>query len=161
MRERVGGAREANGHRGGRSAPRTGVVGGGVESSILELQREAGNAAVTQLIVQRLWNRSGKKLRPFSVSNGTGPGQNLKWNKGSRGVGGKKQFNTGFWCLTDDWRDQLHVHMGGAGGLTESGGAHHWKYGDTYGMTASEADLETVFGSRNVTTWTKSEYLIP
>jgi len=110
---------------------------------ILGLQRQAGNAAVSQaLTVQRLWSRSGKVLRPYRVNNGTGPGQNLKWNKGSRGVGGKKQYNTGFWCTTDDSQDQLHVHMGD-------------------GATAFESDLETVFGSKNVLNWTKSTYTIP
>jgi len=129
---------------------------------VMNLQRQAGNSAVSQaLTVQRLWNRTGKTLRPYRVNNGTGPGQNLKWNKGSRGVGGKKQYNTGFWCLSDDYEDQLHVHMGDAGGLTQAGGAHHWKRGTTYGATASESDLETVFGSKNVLNWTKQSYTIP
>ncbi len=130
-------------------------------AGILVLQRLAGNAAVTQAItVQRLWNRSGRALRPFSVNRGEGTHGNLKFNKG-RSASGKKQFNTGFWCMTDDWRDQLHVHMGDAGGLTQSGGAHHFKYGDTYGITVSESDLETVFGSKNVKQWTKSTYNVP
>ena len=131
------------------------------EAQLLQLQRQAGNAAVTQLVrVQRLWGRDDKELRPYSVSRGEGTHRNLKYNKGSSGVG-KKTFNTGFWAIKGDPQDQLHVHFGDSGGLSQNGGAHHFKRGDTYGTSVSNKELERVFGSTNVTKWNDSSYTIP
>lgn len=132
------------------------------EAQLLRLQRQAGNAAVTQLVrVQRLWGRDGKELRPWSVSQGEGTHRNLKYNKGSAGVGKKKTFNTGFWAVKGDPQDQLHVHFGDSGGLSQNAGAHHFKRGATYGTTASNKDLERVFGSTNVKGWKDESYTIP
>lgn len=134
----------------------------GSEAQLLRLQRQAGNAAVTDLLrVQRLWGRDGKVLRPWSVSGGEGARRNLKYNKGSAGVGKKKTFNTGFWAVKGDMQDQLHVHFGDSGGLSQNPGAHHFKRGATYGTSASNKDLERVFGSTNVEDWKDQSYTIP
>jgi|GEM_PF-5292283 hypothetical protein len=138
---------------------------------VLHLQQTAGNRAVQRLleggtpVIQRLVyadgrDLAGETLEPMPVNRGQGAHGNLKWNKGTSS-GGKKTYNTGFWRLQSDPSLELHVHMGGGGGLTEGGGiAHHFKRGATQKGSIGKPDLVKIFGSENVNSWTKPTYVI-
>lgn len=128
-------------------------------STVLALQRSVGNRAVIhRLMYAEGKDQSGKTLEPMAVNHGTGTHNNLKWNKGG-GKSGAGKYNTGFWRVQSDPTLELHVHFGNGGGLVAAGGvANHFKRGADQKGSASNSDLEKVFGSQTVTGWTKAAY---